>query len=116
MSAVRNLANQNRTIIATIHQPSPQTYLLFDKLLLLAEGRVIYFGIWELLLLSTNSNVVFLFNLGPSRDIVSYFVTSPYQFYYKPGSNPADFVIAVAGYVSKMLFLYLFAYYNSTLL
>lgn len=77
MAAVRNLANQNRTVICTIHQPSPQTYLLFDKLLLLAEGRVIYFG--------------------PSRDVVNYFVSSPYQFYYKPGSNPADFVIAVAG-------------------
>ena len=77
MAAVRNLANQNRTVICTIHQPSPQTYLLFDKLLLLAEGRVIYFG--------------------PARDVVNYFVTSPYQFFYKPGSNPADFVIAVAG-------------------
>lgn len=77
MAAVRNLANQNRTVICTIHQPSPQTYLLFDKLLLLAEGRVIYYG--------------------PARDVVNYFVTSPYQFFYKPGSNPADFVIAVAG-------------------
>jgi len=77
MAAVRNLANQNRTVVCTIHQPSPQTYLLFDKLMLLAEGRVIYFG--------------------PARDVVNYFVTSPYQFFYKPGSNPADFVIAVAG-------------------
>ena len=77
MAAVRNLANQNRTVICTIHQPSPQTYLLFDKLLLLAEGRVIYYG--------------------PARDVVNYFATSPYQFFYKPGSNPADFVIAVAG-------------------
>lgn len=77
MSAVRNLANQNRTIIATIHQPSTATYLLFDKLLLMAEGRVIYFG--------------------PSRNVVSYFTESPYKFTYKEGSNPADFVIAVAG-------------------
>ena len=51
--------------------------MLFDKLMLLAEGRVIYFG--------------------SSRDVVNYFVTSPYQFYYKPASNPADYVIAVAG-------------------
>lgn len=77
MAAVRNLANQNRTVICTIHQPSPPTYLLFDKLMLLAEGRVIYFG--------------------PSRDVVNYFVTSPYKFHYKPGSNPADFVVAVGG-------------------
>lgn len=45
--------------------------------MLLAEGRVIYFG--------------------PSRDVVNYFVTSPYHFNYRQGSNPADFVIAVAG-------------------
>ncbi|KAJ1403806.1 hypothetical protein B484DRAFT_309781, partial [Ochromonadaceae sp. CCMP2298] len=44
MSAVRNLANQNRTVVCTIHQPSEDTYALFDKLLLLAEGRVIFHG------------------------------------------------------------------------
>lgn len=77
MSAVRNLANQNRTVICTIHQPSPLTFMLFDKLLLLASGRVIYFG--------------------PSRDIVNYFATSPYKFPYKTGSNPADYLIAVGG-------------------
>jgi ABC-type multidrug transport system ATPase subunit len=77
MAAVRNLANQNRTVICTIHQPSPITYFLFDKLLLMAEGRVIYFG--------------------PARDVVNYFVTSPYQFHYVRGTNPADFVISVGG-------------------
>ncbi|CAM9157731.1 unnamed protein product [Ectocarpus fasciculatus] len=77
MAAVRNLANQNRTVICTIHQPSPRTYFLFDKLLLLAYGKVIYFG--------------------PARDVVSYFVNSPYAFKYFRGTNPADFVISVAG-------------------
>jgi ABC-type multidrug transport system ATPase subunit len=77
MAAVRNLANQNRTVICTIHQPSPRTYFLFDKLLLLAHGKVIYFG--------------------PARDVVSYFVTSPYAYKYVRGTNPADFVISVAG-------------------
>lgn len=77
MAAVRNLANQNRTVICTIHQPSPITYFLFDKLLLLAEGRVIYFG--------------------PARDVVNYFTSSPYQFPYVRGTNPADFVISVGG-------------------
>ena len=77
MSAVRNLANQNRTVICTIHQPSPATYMLFDKLLLLAAGKVIYFG--------------------PSRDVVNYFAISPYKFPYKTGSNPADYLIAVGG-------------------
>ncbi len=45
---------------------------LFDKLLLLAHGRVVYFG--------------------PSRDIVHYFTSSIYKFPYTPGYNPADFL------------------------
>ena len=77
MSAVRNLANQNRTVICTIHQPSPATYYLFDKLLLMAAGKVIYFG--------------------PSKEVVKYFETSAYAFSYVKGSNPADYLIAVAG-------------------
>jgi ATP-binding cassette subfamily G (WHITE) protein 2 len=77
MSAVRNLANQNRTVICTIHQPSEDTFALFDTLLLLAEGRVIYFG--------------------PAATVTEYFTQSPYQFVCKPGANPADFVVAVAG-------------------
>jgi hypothetical protein len=44
MSAVRVLANQNRTCVSTIHQPSPEVFALFDKVVLLSEGRLIYFG------------------------------------------------------------------------
>jgi ABC-type multidrug transport system ATPase subunit/ABC-type multidrug transport system permease subunit len=77
MSAVRNLANQNRTVICTIHQPSEETFALFDVLLLLAEGRVIYFG--------------------PALAAVEFFTQSPYQFVCRPGTNPADFAIAVGG-------------------
>ena len=77
MSAVRNLANQNRTVICTIHQPSEDTFALFDSLLLLAEGRVIFFG--------------------PTSTVAEFFAQSPYKFECKPGANPADFVVAVAG-------------------
>jgi ABC-type multidrug transport system ATPase subunit len=77
MAAVRNLANQNRTVICTIHQPSQQTFDLFDTLLLLAKGRVIYFGL--------------------VREAVEYFAGSPYQFQYRANSNTAEYVVAVAG-------------------
>jgi ABC-type multidrug transport system ATPase subunit len=77
MGSVRTLANQNRTIVSTIHQPSPQTFALFDKLLLLGEGKVIYFG--------------------PLTGALSFFVNSPFQFQYTKGLNPADFIISVAG-------------------
>lgn len=76
MNVVRSLATQRRTIISTIHQPSPSTFALFDSLLLLSYGKVIYFG--------------------PVKDCVSFFTNGPLSFPYKVGSNPADFVISVA--------------------
>lgn len=33
-----------RTVIATIHQPSSDIFHLFDDLLILADGKVIYQG------------------------------------------------------------------------
>lgn len=38
------LAKRSRTIIATIHQPNSEIFALFDKLMILALGRIIYFN------------------------------------------------------------------------
>ena len=32
------------TVCATIHSPSPQTFALFDRLIILLRGRIDYFG------------------------------------------------------------------------
>lgn len=32
------------TVCATIHSPSPQTFELFDKVIILLSGRIVYFG------------------------------------------------------------------------
>lgn len=43
--SLKTLARSGHTIITTIHQPSSAMFMLFDKVLLLAEGGwVVYFG------------------------------------------------------------------------
>jgi ABC-type multidrug transport system ATPase subunit len=41
---LKNLAKQGKTIICTIHQPSSDVFQMFDKLYLMAEGRVAFYG------------------------------------------------------------------------
>ncbi|KAI8836623.1 P-loop containing nucleoside triphosphate hydrolase protein [Chytridium lagenaria] len=67
---LRELAHRrNQTYIATIHQPSSQLFRLFDDLLLLSEGRVMY--------------------QGPTSEAVAYF--SQHKFSCPIRSNPADY-------------------------
>ncbi|CAI2169225.1 14554_t:CDS:2 [Funneliformis geosporum] len=45
MNAIVDMARKHKlTVIASIHQPSTETYSLFDKLLLLGRGKTLYFG------------------------------------------------------------------------
>ncbi|KAA8490737.1 ABC transporter G family member 22 [Porphyridium purpureum] len=60
-----------KTVITTIHQPSSQIFAEFDKLLLLSEGHVVYFG--------------------PACDAVDYFASVGYPC--PMGYNPADFFL-----------------------
>jgi ABC-type multidrug transport system ATPase subunit len=77
ISFARAFADRDRVVICTIHQPSPHICELFDNLLLLSNGRMVYFG--------------------PFRNAVEFFVTSPFEFSVGEGvTNPAEFLIAVA--------------------
>ncbi|KAL5524718.1 hypothetical protein ACEPAF_9863 [Sanghuangporus sanghuang] len=50
LQAVKRVAEQHGMIvIASIHQPNWESFALFDKLLLLAQGRTVYFGPIDLL-------------------------------------------------------------------
>lgn len=73
MSSLTALAKLGHTIIATIHQPSSDVWTLFDKLLLLSEGRTLFFG--------------------ESRAAVGYFGALGHQC--PELSNPADFFLAL---------------------
>lgn len=41
---LRDLAREGKTVLLTIHQPNSEIFALFDVLLLLVEGRLIYHG------------------------------------------------------------------------
>ncbi|KAK7111239.1 protein white-like isoform X1 [Littorina saxatilis] len=44
VQTLKNMAQKNRTILCTIHQPSSEIFAMFDRVLLLAEGRVAFLG------------------------------------------------------------------------
>ena len=44
MKILKDLAKSGRTVIQTIHQPNSDIFDLFDKLMLLAQGKIIYFN------------------------------------------------------------------------
>ena len=44
VESMRSLALKGKTIVCTIHQPSSEVFELFDKLCLLAEGRLAFIG------------------------------------------------------------------------
>ncbi|GLV36000.1 white [Carabus blaptoides fortunei] len=44
VQVLKGLADTGKTVICTIHQPSSELYAMFDKLLLMAEGRVAFMG------------------------------------------------------------------------
>lgn len=73
----REMVNADRTVIATVHQPTAETFRLFDTLLLLSKGRVIY--------------------SGPVSGATDYFVNSPYQYHYGNYNNPGDFLADISG-------------------
>ena len=71
---LKSLSSKGLAILSTIHQPSSAIFQMFDKLLLMSAGRVVYFG--------------------PAKNVLNYFdavlhMTCPDFF------NPGDFVIDV---------------------
>ncbi|XP_078572713.1 protein white-like [Branchiostoma floridae x Branchiostoma japonicum] len=71
VNTLQGVAQQGRTIMCTIHQPSSEVYALFDKVLIMAEGRVAY--------------------MGPTSEVINFF--GSVGFTCPPAFNPADFFI-----------------------
>jgi len=67
------LARRGRTIVLTIHQPRSNIFHMFDKLLLLARGKVAYFG--------------------KANEAVTYFKQIESAYDIPKNYNPADYFI-----------------------
>jgi ABC-type multidrug transport system ATPase subunit len=73
----REMVNESRTVVVTLHQPSAVVFDLFDTLLLLSKGQVIYHG--------------------PTSEAVKYFVQKPLNFPYNDYNNPSDYLVDISG-------------------
>lgn len=71
MEAMKAVAANGRIVIAVVHQPRSSIFTLFDNLLLLSEGKSIYFG--------------------PANRVLSYFELLGYRC--PEHYNPADFYL-----------------------
>ncbi|KZS03063.1 ATP-binding cassette sub-family G member 4 [Daphnia magna] len=71
VQALKNLASAGKTVICTIHQPSSEVFAMFDRILLMAEGRTAF--------------------LGPIDDCLRFF--SCHGMPCPANYNPADFYI-----------------------
>lgn len=71
LKALKNLASAGKTVICTIHQPSSEVFAMFDRILLMAEGRTAF--------------------LGPIDDCLRFF--SRHGMPCPANYNPADFYI-----------------------
>lgn len=71
---LRRLARrEGMTVISTIHQPSSDAFQLFDKLILMMEGHIVYHG--------------------PAKEATAYFSEIGYPC--PKYANPADFALKV---------------------
>lgn len=73
MESMKTLANNGRIVFSVIHQPRSSIFALFDRLLLLSEGRVMY--------------------SGPANCAVDYF--SRLGYVCPQHFNPADFFLDI---------------------
>lgn len=44
MNLLKQLTLQQKAVILTLHQPSSRLFAQLDKLLVLSEGRILYYG------------------------------------------------------------------------
>ena len=71
---LKKMSQAGKTIICTIHQPSSETFKIFDKICILSQTRVAYFG--------------------PREEALTFFQESLNRT-CPPLTNPADFYMVI---------------------
>jgi len=88
MKSLTDLSNNNRLVFSVIHQPRSSIYAMFDKILLLSEGRLMFFGDASPPSSFSSGNGVDDLDIDPSSTALSYFESIGYPV---PNHfNPAD--------------------------
>lgn len=80
MATLGSLAQKGKTVVTSVHQPSSRVYQMFDSVLVLSEGRSLYFG--------------------KGRDAMSYFESVGFAPAFP--MNPADFLLDLANGVYQI--------------
>ncbi|MBA0808735.1 hypothetical protein Gohar_024448 [Gossypium harknessii] len=80
VSILGSLAQKGKTIVTSMHQPSSRVYQMFDSVLVLSEGRSLYFG--------------------KGSEAMSYFESIGFSPSFP--MNPADFLLDLANGVCKV--------------
>ncbi|KAE8709798.1 ABC transporter G family member 25 [Hibiscus syriacus] len=80
VSILGSLTQKGKTIVTSMHQPSSRVYQLFDSVLLLSEGRSLYFG--------------------KGSEAMGYFESIGFSPSFP--MNPADFLLDLANGVCKL--------------
>ncbi|KAK4490068.1 hypothetical protein RD792_000722 [Penstemon davidsonii] len=80
VATLGKLAAKGKTVVTSVHQPSSRVYQMFDDLLVLAEGRCIYFG--------------------KRNEAMGYFESVGYTPSFP--MNPADFLLDLANGVCQL--------------
>lgn len=82
---MEKLTRNGQAVLCTIHQPSAALFQRFDRLLLLAKGgRTVYFG-----------------EVGEGSSILIDYFTRNGAPQFKPGTNPAEYMLDVVGTSAK---------------
>lgn len=92
MDTIIKIARNGRAVVLTIHQPRSDIYRRFDKLLLLARGKVAYFG-------PANKAVEYFSSLPPITPEQPDIFKCPDEY------NPADYLIDLITETTSATFL-----------